>query len=628
MIPEPRRSAPRFSFSALYCPSMEKKKTISYAKRTLQIYLSEAVKYPWAFTFMVIGLVGLQVGYLVAPLYLRTFFNLLVSHTPDAPTVHLLLTTLGFIAAAYFVEWFSRRVFTFSLIQVDSGVMMRLYNRAFDNLIRHSHHFFSNQFAGTLTRRVSKFANAFETICDAIFMQFVPTALFVAGAIIILFLRNHVIGLILLAWVVLFVSFQIFFMKLQQPVRQRRAEEDSRMVGSLADAIGNQSTITLFAGVSFETKRFHNAVASWQRAVQKVWNADEYSWTVLGFMMGAIEIIMLYGALVFWEQGLLTVGDFALIQAYLLTTFDRLVMINRDLRRFNEAFADAGEMTEIIETPLDIGDTKNAKSLEVSKGVVEFSNVDFKFSDSRSIMQDFNLSIAGGEKVALVGPSGAGKSTITKLLLRLYDVTGGAVRIDGQNIREMTQASVRDAIAFVPQEPILFHRTLMENIRYGKRDATDEEVIDAAKRAHCYEFIVQTPEGFNTFVGERGIRLSGGERQRVAIARAILKNAPILVLDEATSSLDSESEALIQDALRKLMEGKTVIAIAHRLSTIMEMDRIIVIENGKVATTGTHTELLAKEGIYKKLWSIQAGGFIQGDTEKAPLNNEELLDAD
>jgi ATP-binding cassette subfamily B protein len=216
-----------------------------------------------------------------------------------------------------------------------------------------------------------------------------------------------------------------------------------------------------------------------------------------------------------------------------------------------------------------------------------------------------------------VGPSGAGKSTVTKLLLRLYDLPHGSITIDGHDISKVTQESLRDAISFVPQEPILFHRTLMENIRYGRRDATDEEVLKAARLAHCGEFIDRLPYKYETFVGERGIKLSGGERQRVAIARAILKDAPILVLDEATSSLDSESEALIQDALATLMQGKTVVVIAHRLSTIMKMDRIIVLEGGKVVADGKHDELLKEGGLYHKLWSIQAGGFLQDDLEPA-----------
>jgi ABC-type multidrug transport system fused ATPase/permease subunit len=293
---------------------------------------------------------------------------------------------------------------------------------------------------------------------------------------------------------------------------------------------------------------------------------------------------------------------------------DRLWDLGNALKKLYEAFADATEMVEILNTPHDITDAPNASTLRVAKGAIVFKDVNFSFNESRGILSDFNLEIPSHQKVALVGPSGAGKTTITKLMLRFYDVTSGGIYIDNQNIAKATQRSLRNSVAFVPQEPVLFHRTLMDNIRYGRRDATDEEVMEAAKQAHCEEFIAKTPHGYQTYVGERGIKLSGGERQRIAIARAILKDAPILVLDEATSSLDSESESLIQDALEKLMEGKTVIAIAHRLSTVMKMDRIVVIENGAVVTSGTHDELVAHEGgLYKKLWEIQAGGFLTDD---------------
>jgi ABC-type multidrug transport system fused ATPase/permease subunit len=318
---------------------------------------------------------------------------------------------------------------------------------------------------------------------------------------------------------------------------------------------------------------------------------------------------------VYWTQGLLTVGDFVLIQAYVAGTFDQIFNINRDLRRVYDAFADAGEMTGILERPLDVRDAPTPVRIEQVRGAVAFDDVGFTYKANSPILSHFTLSIAPGEKIALVGPSGAGKSTITKLVLRLFDVSSGAVRIDGIDVRELAQDDLRGLIAFVPQDTALFHRTLMENIRYGKRDATDAEVIAAAHKAHCHEFIEKLPQGYDTFVGERGIKLSGGERQRIAVARALLKDAPILVLDEATSSLDSESEMLIQDALDVLMEGKTVIAIAHRLSTIMHMDRIVVIEGGAIADEGTHTELLAREGLYKKLWNIQAGGFITAEGE-------------
>jgi ABC-type multidrug transport system fused ATPase/permease subunit len=345
--------------------------------------------------------------------------------------------------------------------------------------------------------------------------------------------------------------------------------------------------------------RMEGAVGRWRAATLRSWLADDFIWGMQGLLMVGINVGLLYGALQFWERGLITVGDFVLIQAYLLGIFDQLISITRELRRVYDGLADAGEMVHILQKPHGVPDRAGAPELSVGGGAIAFDRVDFHFNAERPILRDFSLRVAGGEKVALVGPSGAGKSTITRLLLRFYDVIGGAIEIDGQDIAAVRQESLRDAIAFVPQEPILFHRTLMENIRYGRRDATDEEVMEAARKAHCHEFISALPERYDTYVGERGVRLSGGERQRIAIARAILRDAPILILDEATSSLDSESEALIQDALEKLMKGKTVIAIAHRLSTIMHMDRILVLERGAIVDEGTHEELLERGGLYQ-----------------------------
>ena len=303
-----------------------------------------------------------------------------------------------------------------------------------------------------------------------------------------------------------------------------------------------------------------------------------------------------------------------MIQIYLLSIFERLTQVGRELRHLFTGLADATEMREILDMPHHVRDVPGAKPLQVSKGAVTFNNVDFYFHEGHPVFQKFDLKIRGGEKVALVGPSGGGKSTITKLLLRLYDVSGGSIEIDGQDIAHVSLESLREKIAFVPQEPVLFHRTLLENIRYGRRDATEAEVIEAARQAHCHEFIEKLPRRYETYVGERGVKLSGGERQRIAIARAILKDAPILVLDEATSSLDSESESFIQDALQHFMQGRTVLVIAHRLSTVMKMDRIVVIEDGHITAEGRHEELIAKSGRYRTLWNIQAGGFLkEGD---------------
>lgn len=591
---------------------MEPTKKSAPPRAVLRRFLPLAVSNPWLLFLSLAAPVLLQFSTLATPWFLREFFNLLASGATQAGEAQF-LRLIAVIAALSLVTWVLRRVRGWSQIYFEVGVMKELLVSAFSYLLDHSNQFFASQFGGTLTRRVSKYKDAFETLFDALTMTFIPLFVFLVGAAVILWLRNGVLGAVFSFWCVLAVLFQIKVTQMRQPLRERRSLEDSAVVGTIADAITNQNTIALFAGVGYEVARLRAAVAKWSEATARSWIADENIWMVQGFLMLVLNVGMLYGAYVFWRRGMLMVGDFVLIQAYVIGTFDQLTNVNRELRRVYDAFADAGEMVGILDTPHEILDAPDAAPLRVGEGAIEFADVDFSFRDGHPVLSDFTLRIRGGEKVALVGLSGAGKSTATKLLLRFFDVEGGSITIDGQDVRSVPQESLRSAIAFVPQDPVLFHRSLLENIRYGRESATDEEVVAAAKKAHCHEFISALPHGYETLVGERGIKLSGGERQRVAVARAIVKNAPILVLDEATSSLDSESEALIQDALRILMEGKTVVAIAHRLSTIMHMDRIAVLEKGAVADEGTHAALLASDGLYQKLWSIQAGGFLQDE---------------
>jgi len=586
--------------------------TKQYASGTSvsRIYFRHVRKYPWLLVAAFIGAIGIQATNLAAPWYLRQFFNTLAENSPDAAVVAGLVGLVVIVALIYLAEWVMRRLQDLCVMYLESKVMTDLFGSTFQYLIGHSYDFFISHFAGSLTHRVSKFARAFEVIFDAILLQFFPTFLFVVGAVTVLYIQNHALGTALGVWAVLFIAFQLYVAKLRQPVRALRAEADTRVTGALADSISNHSTIALFSGERHERGLFAAVVALWRKATLRSWFADNAIWSGVGMFMIVIEIGLLYGATIFWSRGLLTIGDFVLIQAYLLTTFDRLVSINRELRRFFDAFADSSEMAYILELPHGVQDAPHAPALRVTEGAITFDRVYFAFHAGQPVLHDLSLSIRGSERVALVGPSGAGKSTVTKLLLRFFDIGEGSISIDGQDISKVGQGSLRNAVSYVPQEPILFHRSLLENIRYGRRDATDAEVIEAAEKAHCHEFISRLPLGYGTYVGERGVKLSGGERQRVAIARAILKNSPILILDEATSSLDSESEALIQEALEVLMKGKTVVVIAHRLSTIMKMDRIIVVDGGRVVAEGTHQELLERGGLYQKLWSIQVGGFL------------------
>lgn len=578
----------------------------------LRAYFNAAIKYPWLLVLVFTGGAFIEGASVGASLVLKNLVDLLAASAPTPEVMSGLFSLLGLFAFIAFLGWCGQRMRQAGLLNVEPKVMSDLSSSAFTYLLGHSHDFFVSNFAGSLTRRVNRYARSFENVLDNISFNFYSSFLYASGVLVILSLKSLLLGGLVLLWTVIFIYIQVAMARWRQPLRVARAEEDSKVTGVLSDAIGNHSAISQFAAERAEHSIFAAAVDKWRLATLKSWRADHVIWAVQGLFVLMMEVGIIAVGVMLWERGLFTVGDFVLVQLYIMGLIDRVWNIGNAMRGLYDSFAEAYEMVEILEKPHAIQDAKGAKPLVLAAGEVVYKDVTFSFDgNSRDILDTFDLMIRGGEKVALVGPSGAGKTTLIRLLLRLHDVSGGEIRVDGQDIRLVTQESLRRNISFVPQEPVLFHRTLRENIAYGKPDASLEEVIDAARKAHCHEFINALPHKYDTFVGERGIKLSGGERQRVAIARAILKNAPILVLDEATSSLDSESEALIQDALKVLMEGKTVLVIAHRLSTIMSMDRIIVIESGAIAAEGTHDELLDQEGgLYRKLWSIQAGGFL------------------
>jgi ATP-binding cassette subfamily B protein len=602
----------------------EKKKP-ARVRAVLRAYGTAALRYPKPLVVTILAAATIEAAGVSAPLFLKKFINVLAAGHSAPHIAESVLTILAIYALINLVAWAGQITRMAVIGRLEARVMADLYDNAFTYLIQHSHEFFISNFTGTLTRRVTRYARSFESVLDNLLMNFFPAVVFLLGVVAVLSLNSLWLGGSLFILTALFIYVQYKMVMWLQPLRTRRTEEDSHMTGALSDAVLNHSAITSFAAVMYERSVFRKITDEWRDATKRAMNGYAWIFGGQGLIALLIEVSLLGGTAYLWLHGVLTIGDFVLVQVYILGLLDRVWGIGRNMRQLHDAFTEATEMLDIMELPHGIVDVKGAKELKVESGTIAFDRVRFEYHDSHAVLNDFNLIVQPHEKVALVGSSGAGKTTIAKLLLRLYDVTSGRIAIDKQDISRVTQESLRRAIAFVPQEPMLFHRTLMENIRYGRQGATDEEVIEAAKQAHCAEFISQYKEGFQTLVGERGVKLSGGERQRVAIARAILKNAPILVLDEATSSLDSESERLIQDALLRLMEGKTVIAIAHRLSTIMNMDRIIVIEKGAVVLAGTHAELLAhspstksdlvlgKSNLYKKLWEIQAGGFINSD---------------
>jgi len=343
----------------------------------------------------------------------------------------------------------------------------------------------------------------------------------------------------------------------------------------------------------------------------KSWKMNNVIFACQGFFLMALEITGMYFVIRLWLNSVVSAGFVVLIQIYLGGIFASIWHLGRAIATFYKALSSASEMIEIFEKTPDIVDVPSPETFAIKNGEIVFENMFFGYGEKNPVFENFNLKALAGEKIGLVGRSGSGKSTLTKLLLRFVDVNGGTIKIDGQNIATLRQFDLRNNIAYVPQDTILFHRTLKENIAYGNDQATDEEIIEASKKAHAHEFISSFPNGYDTLVGERGVKLSGGERQRVAIARAMLKKAPILILDEATSSLDTISEKYIQDSFEQLIKGRTTIVIAHRLSTVQKMDRIIVLEKGKIAEEGKHKELLDKGGIHSDLWKYQTNGFLE-----------------
>lgn len=582
-------------------------------KKTIGFYWQEIMRYKWLFIVMVVSITIAVVAGMIPAILLKDFFNVLAENADKNLLYPVLFAILLQIAGVEILEWFFWRIFHFGNIHFQSRIMANIMNRSFEYLHHHSYNFFNNNFTGGLVKKAGRLSRSFEGIMDKLTFELYPLFIRVIVILVVLFTISFTLGMTLLIWTLAFViiNYALAQFKLKYDLKKSRA--DTRVTAALSDTITNSINIKLFSSLKHEKKRFADSTEDWRKKTKKAWLIDTHIDTLQVFSMIGLEFLIMYLGLNLWRQDVLTVGDFVLIQAYLIQLFYNIWSFGRTLRSIYQDLADAEEMIEILNTQHEVTDREEAQKLTLSHGKIEFKSVGFSYQGNNDeVIKDLNFTIKPSEKIALIGPSGGGKSTIIKLLLRLFDINNGQILIDGKNISDYTQDSLRSQISLVPQDPILFHRTLMENIRYGRREASDKEVIAAAKMAYCHEFIEKFPEKYNTYVGERGVKLSGGERQRVAIARAILSNAKILLLDEATSSLDSESEKYIQSALDNLMKNRTAIIIAHRLSTILQMDRIFVLQNGQIIEEGNHAGLVNKKGsLYKKLWDLQVGGYLE-----------------
>lgn len=581
-------------------------------KQTLLIFWRHALRYKLPLIVITLGIILTVATDMVRPFLIRNLFNVLT--TPGSNQGNQVLNVIYGILALAFIHNIIWRVIGFTNNFFQPRVMSDLMNTCYRYIQLHSNSFFDNNFVGGIVTKVRRLSRSFESFMDNLYFSISRTAIRVLAVLVILMFYKPLIGLAMLVWIIVYVGFALAFAKYKLPIDILKASQDTKTTAHLADTVTNHQNVKLFSAYNREVGKFERLTNELFRLRKKTWDLGQIGETFQGFSMMILEFVVMIIAYRYWKQGALTIGDFALLQAYLNDIFSSLWDIGRYIRTTYESIADGNEMTAMLVQPHAIVDVPGASKLQVAKGAISFRNVDFHYFAEQPILKQFNLEIPAGQRIAFVGKSGGGKSTIVKTLFRSVDLQGGSIEIDGQDISKVTQDSLREQISLVPQEPLLFHRTILENIRYGRPDATDEEVIAAAKSAHCHEFIEKFEHRYQTLVGERGVKLSGGERQRVAIARALLKNAPILVLDEATSSLDSESETYIQDALQTLMQGRTTIVIAHRLSTIRKMDQIMVIDGGKIIEQGQHDELLkAEQGAYQKLWDIQVGGFMANE---------------
>jgi ATP-binding cassette, subfamily B, bacterial len=589
---------------------------VGTTRKTVAIFWRETKRYPWQFaTSLILWPLGIAVQDMMLPLIAATTINQLVKldHAGHAITWDMFMPYLvAFVVVAIVGQLIIYNSLRNSL-RLQATVRENLQNHTYQWLLHHSMHFHANSFSGALVSQASRFANAYVAISDIITTQFLNVFTKFAVAVIVLMFFSPPIALALLVWTIFFVWVNVSLTRKRIPFTRKAAAAETVLTAHLADSMTNVGAIKSFAREEDEGEAYAAKAFDRKQKTYRSWGMAIRNGSVTALMMSGIQLIVLALSINAVMTRQIEIGTLLLAQVYIAMLMSALWNLSSLTRGLEQNFSDAAEMTEIMYQEQDIADDPNAKPLIVSKGEIHLDHIDFSHADSNGerLFTDFDLTLHSGEKVGLVGHSGSGKTTLTRLLLRFADVNKGSIKIDGQDISKIKQADLRDRIAYVPQEPLLFHRSIHDNIAYGQPDATSEQVAKAARLAHAAEFIEKLPKGYETLVGERGVKLSGGQRQRIAIARAILKDAPILILDEATSALDSESERLIQDALGKLMKGRTTMVIAHRLSTIQKMDRIVVLQEGRIIEQGSHAELLAKNGTYADLWKHQSGGFIE-----------------
>lgn len=577
-------------------------------KNTLRVYWQQIRKYKVSFA---LGLICIPLATLLLNALLPYYLSLAIG----ALTVndqHAVVQNIVFASVIGLTGVVVNAIGFQALVRHEANVLSDLSQWVFKTLIHKDLAFFVNEKLGALTSRFIDFVRNHVALQDLFIIRTLGFILSVGIGLSIVASQSLLLAGVIGA-LIIFILVQVRIgMKIRAPYRHKRKTMTGEIYGHIADSLTNNLLVKTFANEDVEQKY----LARKEEELRSVYVDDLSRLTWQGSTRHVLMVItqLVAISLCTWLviNGRLDVAIAVFALTYLQRIAAQLFELGDMINGYDKVFLEAAPMSTALMRETLVNDKPGAKPLKINEPTVELKDVSYRYDGSKqNVIKGINLTIKSGEKIGLVGHSGAGKTTITHLLLRFADVAQGAILVDGYDIRDITQTSLRKNIAYVPQEPLLFHRTLRENIAYGKPKATEAQIRKAATQANAWEFIKTLPNGLDTFVGERGVKLSGGQRQRIAIARAILKDAPILLLDEATSALDSESEKLIQDALKKLMTGRTSIVIAHRLSTIARLDRIVVLDKGKIAEQGSHAELLEQNGIYAKLWAHQSGGFIE-----------------
>lgn len=594
---------------------MSKKKEQSTVKQTIGLFWNHATKYK-RYLVPMIALVPIVIiiGEFIQPIIISNVLQNISSGNFDKSNLWASFgTQIIFYALAVvtsgIIGW---RLIIYCLWNLELNVVRDISHRIFSHLMKLSPSFHANRFAGSLVSQSNKLTGAYVRFTDSTIFNLYTLIVSLIATIVVLAPRVPIYAAAMVVFTVVYIVGTFHFAKPVREANTKEAEAESKQTGYLADSVSNVMAVKGFSRSSFEKKKFWEITSHTRKMGQNSMRSTMIRESFSSVITSSIAIASLLIAVIGVKYLSLDIATLFLMVSFTGSLGQRLWDFQNVLRQYNRAFGDASDMVKILQIEPEVADPENPEKCRINRGAIEFSNITFTHADDKDpLFEGLNLSIKPGEKIGLVGHSGSGKTTLTKLLLRFMDISEGEVKIDGQNISSIKQDDLRNRIAYVPQEPLMFHRTIYENIAYGNPDASEREIKVVAKMAHADEFVSKLPQKYETLVGERGVKLSGGQRQRIAIARSMIKNAPILLLDEATSALDSESEVLIQDALWRLMEGRTAIVIAHRLSTIQKMDRILVLDEGKIIEQGSHKELIRNNGKYSELWGHQSGGFIE-----------------